>query len=87
MSKTIWKFPVAVGRRTQLMPTGAEILSVQVQRGAPQMWALVDTHKPSEAREFAVYGTGQPVPKDPGRFIDTFQVADGDLIFHIFECT
>ncbi len=87
MSKTIWKFPVDVGRCTLLMPTGAEILSVQVQRGEAQMWALVDANKPSEAREFAAYGTGHPMPSDPGKFIDTFQVAGGDLIFHLFECT
>ncbi len=88
MSKTIWKYLAGVGGRwTQLMPAGAEILSVQAQHGDVQMWALVDANRPSEPREFVAYGTGHPMPNDPGKFIDTFQIENGALIFHVFECT
>ncbi len=87
MTKTIWKYPAGPGRWTHLMPAGAEILSVQVQRKDVQMWVLVDARKPNEAREFVAYGTGHPMPDDPGKFVGTFQIEGGDLIFHLFDVT
>ncbi len=88
MSKTIWKYHASPsGRWTQLMPAGAEILSVQIQRGQVEMWALVDANRPEEVRAFVTYGTGHPMPDDPGKFIGTFQLASGDLVFHLFDVT
>ncbi len=88
MSKTIWKYPASPGGPwTQMMPAGAEVLSVQVQRSQVVMWVLVDANRPEEAREFTAYGTGHPMPDNPGKFIGTFQLASGDLIFHLFEVT
>ncbi len=81
----IWKYPFEVTNSFLVeMPTGARILSVQVQGGQPCMWALVAPGFPSEGRRFNVYGTGHPIRKDPGEFVGTFQLSDGALVFHLF---
>lgn len=41
-TRQIWKYPVHLtGEFGAHMPQDAEILTVQVQHGQPQMWALV----------------------------------------------
>ena len=88
MTKQIWKYPVDLANWFEReIPAGAQILSVHVQAGEPQMWAMVDLSNKPEKREFGLYGTGHTMPDDPGKFIGTFQLADGDLVFHLFECT
>lgn len=86
----IWKYELRAEEHfAHLMPKGAEILSVQVQRGVPQMWARVDPTAEKERRHFGVYGTGHRVPDESEgvglRFVGTFQLHDGDLVFHLFE--
>ncbi len=85
--KTIWKFPVfGPNRYTTSMPAGAEILSVQKQGDAVQMWALVDPKQPGELRAFQCFGTGHPVPDaEIIAHLGTVQFDGGDLIFHVFE--
>jgi hypothetical protein len=87
MSARIWKFSLLVTDfQTITMPRGAVILDVQVQHGGPQLWAQVDPDAMREARVFRMYGTGNYMPDgDPGRYIGTFQIADGDLVFHVYE--
>lgn len=83
----IWKYPLEVTDRIALaMPPAAQLLTVQMQHGKCCLWALVDeTKKDTETRRIAIYGTGNPMPDDPGRYIATFQAAGGDLVFHAFE--
>ena len=84
----IWKWTLAVtGLQTVAMPRGAQVLSVQMQGGAPQLWALVDEKAPTEPRTFATYGTGDPMPEvaNHGRFVDTYQMDGDSLVFHVFE--
>ena len=82
----IWKYPLEVTDLTALaMPPGI-LLTVQMQHGKPCLWALVDeTKKDTDTKRIAIYGTGNPMPDDPGRYIATFQVMGGDLVFHAFE--
>lgn len=83
----IWKFPVPYGidgAGPVRMPQGAQILSVQMQDGRPQLWALVDTDKPMVQRDIAVYGTGWDI-SNPGKYLGTFQ--DGQYVFHAFDRT
>jgi hypothetical protein len=70
-----------------VMPSGAQVLSVQVQHGAPCLWALVDSGAPLVDRHFKVFGTGNSVPKysSPLPFVGTFQLEGGALVFHVFE--
>lgn len=85
----IWKWTLQVTDYQELlMPRGAEVLSVQMQGGDPQLWALVDETAPTESRAFSTYGTVKPMPDLPdiiGRFIGTYQTHGGALVFHVFE--
>lgn len=83
----IWKFPVNPGVFSCVMPRGAKVLCVAVQRGEPQMWALVDPHADKEARSFVCVGTGHELPDLSicAHFIGSFQLSGGDLVFHLLE--
>jgi hypothetical protein len=90
---TIRKYPLdeaaarGGGAWVLTMPPGAEILCVQVQDGVPCVWARVDDdpydQRPRDERVIAVYGTGHA--NTIGKYIDTFQLAGGNLVFHAFE--
>lgn len=82
---TIWKFPISLGHNKIKMPFGAEILSVDVQADQPCVWALVESDNSPEPRTVNVYGTGHPMRDLPGRFIGTFMLQGGSLVFHVFE--
>ncbi len=59
-------------------------LSVDVQRGQPVVWAVVDTDKPKQAHTFHVRGTGHPMTGAEGHFLGTILLAGGSLVFHVF---
>lgn len=87
----IWKWALPVtDRQTVMIPGGAKLLDVQVQKGPmqerfAQLWALCDENAPPEPRHIAIYGTGNPMPDEPGDYIATFQMHGGALVFHAFE--
>jgi hypothetical protein len=68
------------------MPGGAEILTVQMQNDAPQIWAIVDDESHLQQRTILIVGTGQEMPKDINitDYLGTFQMEHGRLIFHVF---
>lgn len=75
------------------LPTGAEILDIQVQDDNIRMWALIDVDVDTyENRTFKLAGTGTPMKFDKGtksrlgkgyKHIGTVQ-QDG-YVWHIFE--
>jgi hypothetical protein len=83
----IWKYPLdLVDEQCLHLPKGAKLLTVQVQDDDPQLWALCDELQPeNERRWFGMYGTGNPMPSDPGSYIGTVQLRGGMLVFHFFE--
>lgn len=82
----IWKYAINPDETQLDIPRSATLLSVQVQHGSVQLWALVDPGRPTEGRRVVVYRTGHPIPDDLNlRFIATFQLEGGKLIFHAFE--
>jgi hypothetical protein len=84
--KSIWKYPLnLVSEQSVDMPQGAQMLTVQMQHEQPHIWALVDPASPKVGRFVMIYGTGHGIPDDTGRYVGTFQLADGDLVFHVFE--
>ena len=85
--KRILKYPLQLtGSQSVELPAGAEILSVQEQRGMPQLWALVDPDEPGELVEIVCYGTGQEIEAEhPLSFISTEQFNSGQFVFHFFE--
>lgn len=89
MKKAIYKYSFDLkDRQTIVMPEGAEILSVQTQHEVPCLWAMVAPENKTEIRLFEVFATGQIIPCDMGvkrKYIGTFQVQGGHLVFHLFE--
>ena len=83
----IWKWTLEIADRQQLpMPKGAKLLTVQIQHGLAQLWALVDEKAPIIDRTIATYGTGNPLPDGYlGEYIGTYQISGGALVFHVFD--
>ncbi len=88
--RTVYKYPLPFEAHFRLeLPLGAKVLHVDVQLGKPQLWALVDPHSPLAWRYFRVAGTGHEIVQEPSRldYVGTFQLHDGQLVFHLFEVT
>jgi len=84
----IWKWTLGMtDRQTLHIPMGARLLRVQVQGDYPRLWALCDPSAHSVPRILATYGTGAPVPDNPGVYIDSYLVAHDALVFHVFDVT
>jgi hypothetical protein len=84
--KTIWKFKLEAQSCQMIsMPQGAEILAVQEQRGVPHLWAICDSEAPQVERYFLMYGTGSSINIPYDKYIGTFQLMNGGLVFHVFE--
>lgn len=69
---------------TVYMPDGAEPLCVQVQGGQPFLWARVTIGSPPVNHHFRIAGTGHDLGNRVGKYIDTFQLDNGNLVFHVF---
>jgi len=92
MNQTIYKFPLKkMDGQNIIMPRGAEILTVQTQNEIPCLWALVNPEeKETDARFIEMVGTGHPIANDMAterKYIGTFQLYGGTLVFHCFEYT
>jgi len=84
---TIYKFPLRVTDIQELeLPKGARLLTVQAQRGTPCLWAVVDDQEAEvEYWRILTFGTGNPMLADAQySYVSTYQLMDGDLIFHVF---
>lgn len=82
----IWKWKIdVIDRPTVTMPVGAKLLDAQMQGGSCCLWALCDQNARAELRHLAIYGTGNPMPDEPGEFVATFQMRGGALVFHLFD--
>ncbi len=95
MRVAVWRYPVRPGTFDLQMPGRANVLSVQVQDGAPVMWSLVEVDMPTRRRRFALLATGDTFESDDlapasvaangvPSFVGTLQMPDG-LVFHLFE--
>jgi hypothetical protein len=86
MNPTIWKYPLELtDEQTVKMPLGAQILSVQVQRGHVCLWALCNELAPQTDRRIFIHGTGHIVSAKNPKFLGTVQLEAGALVFHVFE--
>lgn len=86
--KTIWKFPLAVtGAQTVSIPLPAQVLTVQPQGDSVCLWAEVDPEGRPADVEIVIVGTGHEMPPRRMRYINTFQLRGGSLVFHAYEVT
>ncbi len=80
--KTIYKYRLVQGSFP--LPKGAEILTIQMQNGAPYVWAKINTKAEIDYRVLVVIGTGQAIPDGfEYKYIDTYQ--DDEFVWHVFE--
>jgi len=80
---TIHKYSLTINdTQTVQMPTGARLLSVQMQADQPRVWAMVDPDAPMVARRLRVVGTGGEAV---GVYVGTFQIHGGLRVFHLFD--
>ncbi len=82
----IYKYPITPEFTLEL-PCNYKILDVQVQKGSPVLWVLQDNKKVVlEPHKFVCIPTGHPIDNVTGwKYIGTFQVDGGSLVFHLFE--
>lgn len=86
MMKSIYKYPIEVVDEQEVsMPIGAKILCVQLQYGKPCLWVEVNLDEAvHEKRKVFVHGTGNRY-EEHQRYIGTFQLSNGNFVFHVFE--
>lgn len=83
---TIHKFDLTISMETPLLLTPkAKPLCVQVQHGLPRLWVHMDTSDEKKLRRFRIYGTGHECDEPSENYVGTFQVGDGDFVWHLFE--
>lgn len=84
---TIYKYKIPLGDSFAIeMPQGARALSIQIQRGVPQLWALVDNTAPKVMEQFELRGTGHDCAGlEKAQHVGSFQLDDGALVFHVFH--
>jgi len=90
MSQSIWKYEFETTDTFSIvMKLDAEILCVQTQDGQPCIWAMVNTGSlDMEERYFEIFATGHPIKNETGtkrKYIGTYQLRGGALVFHLFE--
>ncbi len=84
--KRIFKYPLETLDIQQIeIPSESEILCVQMQFGKPCIWALVDTDSTIVKRAFETFGTGSEIGYGNRKYIGTYQLLGGQLIYHVFE--
>lgn len=81
----VFKYTLPAGDWVTItMPRGAEFLCVQVQHGRPEIWARVEPDAQPVAHHFRIAGTGHDLGSNVGKYLGTLQMADGQLVFHVF---
>lgn len=84
----IFKYEIPIKDEFVLgLPIHCKILSFQVQNEKPFICVLVDPAKSLRPRYFCLRGTGHDIDYHPDlmKYIGTVQMADGALIWHLFE--
>lgn len=84
---TIWKYSLKADDVQEVeIPIGSKLLSVQTQNGIPCLWVLVYEKNTKEVRKVYTFGTGEPLNFLPEAltFIGTYQMYNGELVFHVF---
>jgi len=87
--KTIARYPFHLEDNfTLMLPVWAKILTVQMVRDEPSLFALVDEQpQTQESRRFFLFGANaciDPALIDPLTYVGTFQNWDQNMVFHLF---
>lgn len=90
MTKKIFKYKLDrdLAIQTIELPFDAKILTIQTQDESPCIWAEVYEKNSLQERTFEIFGTGHDIDYDMGvdrKYIGTYQLNGGALVFHAFE--
>lgn len=87
MGYTIWKEELgAVGVQEISIPQGSEILCLREQHGHPCIWFRCDPSADKEKKTVTIVGTGHNAPSpEEAKYLGTFFIEGGILVFHVFE--
>ena len=85
--KTIWKHTLSIaGIQDFHIPAESQILKIDVQNNKPCIWYLCNPENPMRIREISMFGTGHQINDNfTGQYLDTIQLEEGALVFHIFD--
>lgn len=93
----IYKYPLKITDEQSVdMPTGAKILSVQMQGKTLCLWASVNPENKQSKRTICIVGTGNPFDEDRNVRLGTSEgrgvgcvylgtVQDQGFVWHVFE--
>lgn len=86
MALVVWKATLQWPADSQQVafPEGSQLLTVQMQGRSLCIWALVNPDMPPVKYDIRTCGTGHQVDPDVGSYLGTFQLHDGNLVFHAF---
>lgn len=90
--RSIYKYDVVSAPNGIIEGPITKILTAQVQHNSIVVWAEVDTTAPNRKFQIIPIGTGWPLDAPNGKscvldthtYISTVQIAEGNLIFHIY---
>lgn len=84
-TRRIYKYPLAICDMQEVHTHHrARLLCVDLQVGRPQIWAEVDTTAPTASLSVYVVGTGNPIPDEATTYVDSFQMYEGALVWHVY---
>jgi hypothetical protein len=85
--KTIYKFFIPIEDHFSIeLPKDSKILTVQVQKENAFIWVLLDIEQEIKQKiNFRLVGTGHPINDNIKYYIGSFQMCEGNLVFHLFE--
>lgn len=84
MRQCVWKYELRIeDNQTIAIPARSELLAVQMQYGTPTLWARVEPEARLVNRKIRISGTGHDSAE--GHYIGTVQLAEGRLVFHVFD--
>jgi hypothetical protein len=86
VAKIIYKYLLPIQDKVQMiLPEGFKILHIGVQDGSPHLWVLQDPDcgVPKVSLHLRIYGTGEPLPNNPGLFLKTVQISP--FVWHVFQ--
>lgn len=85
---TIWKYDIETAKRQTIsVPKDALFLDLQVQRGTPRVWFMVDPENEREDITLNVFATGELVEEVHAltkTYLGSYQLAEGHFVGHVF---
>lgn len=82
--RTIRKFKLdRLSEPIVMMPKGAKILKIEVERNTPAIWAICRDDVPLAKRLIRIFRSGEALPDEPGVYLNTIVSLGED--WHCFD--